>query len=75
MPLAAASDASVAALLAYAGLQSCAVSVQTNLESLRDYAFVAKSEAQIARLKRAGGAGVTRALMAAGLEVSTIVSE
>ena len=63
----AASDAAVAALLAYAGLRCAALNVHTNLRGLRDEPFKSSAEARLGQLQAAGDAALAKALTAAGL--------
>jgi formiminotetrahydrofolate cyclodeaminase len=70
----AASDAAVAALLAFAGLSGALLNLQTNLGDMRDWAFVAATKARLSQLRNAGEAGLARALASAGAGESTIVS-
>lgn len=58
----AASDAAVAALLAYAGLRGALLNVQTNLKQVRDQVFVSASMARLSQLLEAGEDGLARAL-------------
>ncbi len=61
----AASDAAVAALMAYAGLQAAVRNVRSNVGSLRDESFVAEAGRRAAALLVAGEQALAAALRAA----------
>ena len=63
----AASDAAVAALLAHAGLRCAALSVHTNLRSLRDEPFKSSARARLSQFQAAGDAALAKALTAASV--------
>jgi formiminotetrahydrofolate cyclodeaminase len=61
----AASDAAVAALMAYAGLQGAGRNVRVNLRTIRDEAFCREAEQRVAELLVEGQKGLAAALQAA----------
>jgi methenyltetrahydrofolate cyclohydrolase len=69
----AASDAAVAALLAYAGLLGALLNVHANLKQVQDQDFVDATEARLGQLRKVGEFELERALTSADLGDSILV--